>query len=35
MKILKIGVVVVVVIMVVAVWACCKMAGDCDRREEN
>lgn len=35
MKILKIFAVVVLVIVAVAVWACCKMAGDCDRREEQ
>ncbi len=35
MKILKIGAVVVLVIVVVAVWACCKMSGDCDRREDR
>lgn len=35
MKELKIGIAVVLVIVAVAVWACCKMAGDCDRREDQ
>lgn len=35
MKVLKIGIAVVLVIVVVAVWACCKMSGDCDRREDQ
>ncbi len=35
MKLLQIGAVVVLAIVAVAVWACCKMSGDCDRREEQ
>lgn len=35
MKIFKIGAVVVLVIVAVAIWACCKMSGDCDRRDEE
>lgn len=35
MKVLKIGAAVVLVIMAVAIWACCKMSGECDRKEEK
>ena len=35
MKELKIGIAVVLVIVAVAVWACLKMSGDCDRREDQ
>lgn len=30
---IKICICVAVAIAVVTVWSCCKMAGDCDRRE--
>lgn len=35
MKIIKVCIFIVIAIVVVAVWACCKMSGDCDRREEK
>lgn len=35
MKELKICAAVALVIVAVAVWACLKMSGDCDRRDEE
>ena len=35
MKIIKVCVLIVVAIVAVAVWACCKMAGDCDKEGER
>jgi hypothetical protein len=32
---IKLWVTLIVIIMVVCVWACCKVAGDADRQEEN
>lgn len=35
MEALKICATVALAIVVVAVWSCCKMSGDCDRMEEK
>ncbi len=35
MKIIKVCVLIVIAIVVGTVWACLKMSGDCDRRNEE
>ena len=35
MKIIKVCVLIVIAIVVGTVWACLKMSGDCDRREDQ
>ena len=35
MNVLKIVITVGLVVMVLAIWACCKVSGDCAREEEK
>lgn len=35
MRTLWICIAILVAGLVLAIWACCKMSGDCDRREEK